>query len=196
MSFGFDTEEEVQLLSPALRRAKRNDILVFAAMSNGGPMPAVWPAKDDYYAIGIHSYSTKSNARSHFTAEDVDKNQNLMVPGEGVMTHTLRGPNFEPSDGTSYATPVAAAMAALILAFVNEKRCAKEREEAEEWGALQELSKTGGMARLLGSLRGPRDGSPYILIPATLFWKRSSKQGTDDEDKRIAWDIIKRVLKS
>ncbi|KAH7036709.1 hypothetical protein B0J12DRAFT_259848 [Macrophomina phaseolina] len=166
-------------------------------MSNAGPKQAAWPASEQRYAIGIHPYSLERNQISSFTADDVPNSNNLIVPGEVVMTYTLRGPNFEIADGTSYAAPIAPAMATLILAYVDENRCEKEEKKAKALVDIWNLSRTVEMTNLLRSLRSaPRNGCRYTLIPMTLFWETSSKAKSDEEDKRIAWDIIKQLLKN
>ncbi|KAK3940187.1 peptidase S8/S53 domain-containing protein [Diplogelasinospora grovesii] len=124
MSFGFP--EVVTEIQDALKRAQGKGILIFAAAGNGGmyTMPH-WPAGDSTIAIGINSCDVYGR-KSTFTPWPIADNPNFMVIGEGIMAHwpTTRpyiGPNsidgFGPVEGTSFATPVAVAMAAIILEF-------------------------------------------------------------------------------
>ncbi|OTA82501.1 hypothetical protein M434DRAFT_42330, partial [Hypoxylon sp. CO27-5] len=117
MSFGYDSApEEVE---EALERARQNKIVVFAAMSNGGSLKEpTWPAREAIYSIGIHSCDG-NGTRSGFTPLSRPSADNFMTTGENVVTHwpKEKGGPFRLDNGTSFATPVAVAMAALILAF-------------------------------------------------------------------------------
>lgn len=122
MSFGFrDYNRQIDL---ALNRAKENNILVFAAMGNGGIYEgAAWPARVMDDAIGIHSCDESGRTGLELTSAVVADNPNFMVVGETFPAHwpTQKGGGFRSVEGTSFATPIAVAMAALILAFANQR---------------------------------------------------------------------------
>lgn len=130
MSFGFyDSHKEVKA---ALNRAVRDSkILVFAAMSNDGnnSQHAAWPARDPNLAIGVHSCDKWGRKTSGFTPRYVHGSHNFMFVGEEVITQwpEAKGGDFRLDQGTSFAAPAVAAMAALILGFAQQHICRKER---------------------------------------------------------------------
>nr|AJD23190.1 putative subtilisin [Onygena corvina] len=121
MSCGFkDCDERVL---KALEKAKRSGIVVFAAASNKGSHEDVsWPARDGEVAICVHSSNDYGNRKSDFTPDAARNNINFMVVGEQVCSlwTTHRGGGLKAMDGTSSATPVATAIAALLLAFTRQ----------------------------------------------------------------------------
>ncbi|KAH8672327.1 peptidase S8/S53 domain-containing protein [Ilyonectria robusta] len=122
LSLGYRDEQKhpgISDLRTALERAVKQQILVFAATSNEGLTADVtWPAKNLTYAIGIHS-STDNGRPSEFIGK-ASNEANLMVVGERILSYGRRG---EPQlcSGTLFATPVAAAVGAMILAFVGQR---------------------------------------------------------------------------
>ncbi|KAH6892530.1 hypothetical protein B0T10DRAFT_458239 [Thelonectria olida] len=146
MFFGFDGVD--MRVDDALGFARDKGILIFAAMANGGIYDkAAWPARESKDAIGIHSCTEMGKKSSNFTPMPVDRNPNFMVIGEQIIAHwpTAKRGGFRDAEGTSFATPVAVTMAALILAFVNQTRCQKLREECEEKVKVKELWQNWGM---------------------------------------------------
>ncbi|KAI1373580.1 peptidase S8/S53 domain-containing protein [Hypoxylon crocopeplum] len=192
MSFGYKWfNKDVR---EALSRARHNNIVVFAAMSNGGIFePASWPAREAEYAIGIHSCDNDGK-RSGFTAPPAPDNPNFMVVGENIVTHRpkAKGGGFKLDDGTSFATPVAASMAALILAFVEQKICKMERRRAQELVVLEDLY-GHRMALLLKSI-STLDDPRYLLIHPKLLWKDCRAGESKEQCRSRAWDVIKKAL--
>lgn len=195
MSFGFyDSHKEVKA---ALNRAVRDSkILVFAAMSNDGnnSQHAAWPARDPYLAIGVHSCDKWGRKSSGFTPRYVPRSHNFMFVGEEVITQwpEAKGGGFRLDEGTSFATPAVAAMAALILAFAWQYMCKKEREDAETLIELDELREIGGMEKVLARISEKDETMRYSYIHPRLLWKDSNPKFAEDRGqvKRHAWDII------
>jgi hypothetical protein len=167
MSFGFNERNPV--VKAALRKA-RDTSIVFAAMSNeGGFKRAAWPARDEDLAIGIHSSNEEGTEGSRFTPRAVDGCRNFMVVGEEIFTHwpSAKGGGFRGCSGTSFATPVAVAMAALILAFVHQRRPKEERDEYSR--ISEELREISGMKKVLRRISNQsKDG--YLWINPELLW--------------------------
>ncbi|KAI1140171.1 ankyrin [Hypoxylon sp. FL0543] len=198
LSFGYDSApEEVE---DALNRASQNKIVVFAAMSNGGSLEgAKWPARNEMYAIGVHSCD-ENGTRSGFTPLPASNADNFMATGENVVTHWPRskGGPFRLDDGTSFATPVAVATAALILAFVEQKICKIQRAKAEKLVRLEKLHDNYWMSAVLKSISSLEANPGYHTIRPELLWKDLPIRYKISKDKEKcrehAWNIIEDAL--
>lgn len=195
MSFGFrDSHKE---LKAALDRAVRGSkILVFAAMSNDGnnsQRPA-WPARDRDFAIGVHSCDNWGTRSSGFTPKYLEGSHNFMFVGERVITQwpEAKGGGFRLDEGTSFATPAVAAMAALILAFAWQHMCKKEREDAETLIDLEILREFRGMEKVLARISEKDQTLRYSYIHPELLWKGFSENSKEGKSmvRQHAWNII------
>lgn len=205
MSFGFDyVEGEVLEVFEALKRAqsitRKKKTVVFAAMSNEGMgKKAAWPARDSSDAIGVHSCNWEGTQRSSFTPRHIPRNSNFMVVGEDIPVHQLqaKGGGFCLASGTSFSTPIAVSMAALIMGFVNQKRCKKERQETEKLVRLDALWETWGMIRMLEKISEENiDNAGYSWIDPKLLWKdyRDRPGSTNEMARAHAWRVIQEAL--
>ncbi|KAK7704099.1 hypothetical protein SLS64_008657 [Diaporthe eres] len=198
MSFGF--YESHRDVKAALNRAVRDSkILVFAAMSNDGnnSQHAAWPARDPNLAIGVHSCDKYGRKTSGFTPRYVHGSHNFMFVGEEVITQwpEAKGGGFRLDQGTSFAAPAVAAMAALILAFAWQHMCRKEREDAEV--DLEELRELGGMEKVLERISEKDETLRYSYIHPRLLWKDLSPRLAEDKSqvRQHAWKVIVESLR-
>jgi hypothetical protein len=201
MSFGFNRPPLA--VKRALERTK-GKILVFAAMSNDGnnnPTGAAWPARDLDYAIGIHSCKEGGRKTSDFTPPPVPATHNLMVVGEGIITHwpEAKGGGFRLDDGTSFSTPAAAAMAALVLAFWYQRRCRDERMEVEKFVDMEELRRNKVMSSLMMQNMGTKgENANFSYIRPQLLWMNysplSEEHRRPEYKRRHAWAVIQDAL--
>lgn len=137
---------------------------------------------------------------SSFTPPPVRNSDNFMAVGEGIITHwpESKGGGFRIAQGTSFATPVVTAMAAQILAFVLQRACKKQREQAiKEFGGKNPILKTGKMAAVLHKVSNPV--GKYMYIHPWLLWKdfnpkAKGKEDTPIERRNHAWEIIRGAL--
>lgn len=202
MSCGFLSSH--QDVEDALERAKNARIVTFTAMCNAGnnlQRVAAWPARKPSLTIGIHSCRDDLGMdRSSFTPPAVRNSDNFMAVGEGIITHwpEFKGGKFRIAGGTSFATPVATAMAALVLAFVFQKKCKKQREDVElKFGGKNLILKTENMAALLHQIS--KKAGDYRYIHPSLLWEDFNArvkgvEDTPDERMKHAWEIIRRAL--
>lgn len=89
-----------------------------------------------------------------------------MLLGEQIPAHALQDSDFERVEGTSFATPIGAAIAALILAYVHQRSCKEGRKKANV--DLDDISNISGMVSILEQISVEDSG--YSAIASTLFW--------------------------
>ncbi|KAL2855140.1 hypothetical protein BJX68DRAFT_23369 [Aspergillus pseudodeflectus] len=201
LSLGYRHSDPVTMesLRASLDRARAHKIVVFAAASNEGlHEPVAWPASDLQYAIGVHS-STDAGKESDTTALPLRGSYNFMVVGERILSHwpTTNGGGFRLCTGSSFAAPVATAIAALILAFTWQARCKKEREKAANKVILDDLRTNSGMAKVLSRISKTR--GDFHSISPQLFWEDyhdlEDPIQNESEARQHAWQIIEAALR-
>lgn len=201
MSIGFSrTYKEIEA---ALGRARAANIVTFAAMSNDGnnrQYGGAWPARNPALTIGIHSCKDGNGTeRSGFTPQPVRNSDNFMAVGEGIVAlrPESKGGGFQLVGGTSFATPVVTAMAALILAFVMQTACKKQRQKAENDFDEGLVLKTEKMASLLQKVSNK--AGDYHYIHPDLLWmgfdpRTKGVEDTPEARRNHAWEIIRQAL--
>jgi hypothetical protein len=120
--------------------------LIFAAASNGGGNAQVaWPAKENNHVIGVYSSDSEGNPSSfNPTPNDAEP---ICTLGQG---HGLKvgGNPGKYGTGTSFAAPVATAIAAIVLDFV--QKCREDGLiEPGESGPFEMLKSRRGMHQIL-----------------------------------------------
>ncbi|KAF4629433.1 hypothetical protein G7Y89_g8714 [Cudoniella acicularis] len=118
MSFGF--ENSIPVIEKVIRRAADRNVIMLASPSNsGGKSPAAWPARHpdviDIYATD--SYGNKCN----FTPNPPPKSERFAILGRAVKSswpEDLDSNGEKRKSGTSIATPIAAGIAAMVLAYM------------------------------------------------------------------------------
>ncbi|KAJ5185902.1 Peptidase S8/S53 subtilisin/kexin/sedolisin [Penicillium cf. griseofulvum] len=123
MSFGFPSRDidGYDELESAIQRAYAANVLLFAAASNSGAnLDRAFPARDEN-VICIHSTDSNGN-RSPFSPTALADTLNLATVGEDVESSWPKhlcedSSGIKHRSGTSYATPIAVAIAAFILQY-------------------------------------------------------------------------------
>jgi hypothetical protein len=147
MSFGF-TEEQLDIRT-AITEAqfrKHEQILFFAAAANeGANEPEMYPARDDrVFAIRATDYQGhwwRSNP-----PVNSDQRSSFMTLGQDLPSVSRK----ESVTGTSYATPIAAGFAAMILA--DARRLLGASSSRSDEMLVDRLSRPDGMRQILGKL--------------------------------------------
>jgi len=173
MSFGFPLlEERLHGIHTAINEAFVSNVLMFAAARNdGGNDKIAYPANQDQ-VICVNSTDGRGNPSKYNPTPVVGKN--LSVLGEDVLsswpTHLENG--RQRKSGTSYATPIAAALAAIVLDYSQQKM------QSSEHYTISKLRTPRGMKAALGLMSEERGGYRYI-VPWELFNEgRSNIYGT------------------
>ncbi|KAI0441645.1 peptidase S8/S53 domain-containing protein [Xylaria telfairii] len=196
MSFGYkDWNAEID---KALKKARELDIVVFAAASNfGNHNQVAWPARDRERAICVHSSIDLGTICSTFTPKAYPRTTNFMVVGESVCSHwpVSKGGGFRMMSGTSTATPVATAVAALLLAFTRQNAVDKTKKDKveDEIGPVR-LEELQNMRSLLEHVC-EKVGEYYWIHPE-LLWRgyKSEMQERPGMATEHAWEEIRRAL--
>lgn len=169
MSFGFPTcdIDGYNELEDAIMNAYSKHVLLFAAASNnGGKLGRAYPAREQN-VICIHSTDTNGN-RSRFSPTAVPDDVNLATVGEAVESgwpvhlcdDTINPSCVKHKSGTSFATPIAAGIAAFLLHYarihIPEKADMLKRQKRMK-AVLRRISEKGSAQKL-------RDGYHFIDI--------------------------------
>ncbi len=114
LSLGFDDAAIDPLIETRLLEAYNAGIITVAATGNSGGQFVIYPASSSY-AIGVGS-STSADARSAFSSYGASSGLtgvDVVAPGSAIVTLTLNG-TFTTTSGTSFATPLVSAAAAMV----------------------------------------------------------------------------------
>jgi hypothetical protein len=161
MSLGFDQGD--YKIDVALKKADAEDVLVFAAVSNGGAAalrPVAWPASRTK-VFGINSANFDGVTSSFNPPEDNvndDTFSRYKFLGQGVQSawplHLGVGEKMTLT-GTSMATPIAAATAALFIEFIRQnadvvEEAALDKEIIETPVGMKEIFRLIGITKSQG----------------------------------------------
>lgn len=117
-----------------------------------------------------------------------------MIVGEDILARGRQG-DLQLCSGTSFATPVAAAVGSMILAFVGQKACEQEVEDliSANWNFKGDLRTNRGMRRVLEKISEavPSSGGTYYRISSKLLWENCHLE----DGRKHALNIIVGALK-
>lgn len=183
MSFGWPYNHDG--IRRAIDFARQNGVHMFASTSNDGllgpPNDILYPARSDS-VIGVdaadghgeHARYAPSSSSQH------SRGSRFSAPGLGISS-----PNTERTwSGSSFACPIAAGVAALVLEFARQSPLNKSPEIQTY---LQEIPAMLSVLRLASSEKGPN--ALKFLVP----WKLIGKAG--EERLITAWFIVDELRK-
>nr|OQO18056.1 hypothetical protein B0A51_15971 [Rachicladosporium sp. CCFEE 5018] len=184
ISLSLGTSHVVPAIEKAIEKAQAKKVLIFASASNfGGNQGRSWPAKRrDVFCVHAtdalgNPYDRNPSAlagESNFAVLGVDM-QSEWLPNADGSTQLVR------RTGTSFATPIAAGIAALVISLMQNWQEAYVHwrvEQAQRYGQL------GYMMRIFMLMHEPR-GLYHYVVPEKLF------EAAAPQD--LVW-TIKRIL--
>ena len=144
-------------LADAVRYAQGRGLLVVAAAGNAGSSEPVYPAAyDGVVAVGsTNPDGTRTSAFSN-RGSWVD----LVAPGESIVSTATTAGGYASYDGTSFASPLVAAAAALVFATHPAFTAADVTQRLVR--TATRLSGTGGRLDAADALDDPPGG--YVLL--------------------------------
>lgn len=180
MSFGY--EAEVEVIEKALKKADENNVLLIAAASNVGGNTALaqrWPGTRDnvmsVYAAEGKGFQYADNPPPRANAYNF-ATLGVMVPVWSVPDESGDSPEIYCT-GTSYATPIAAAIAASVLEFIRHTETdyvnqfpnsRKDALQARIDVAKTAVSRASGMCKVF-MLMSEKKGDYDYVQPANLL---------------------------
>jgi len=197
MSFGFP--KQVDCIADAIESHSKS-IIFFAAGSNGGAnVEVAYPASADE-VICVTSSDALGNW-SDFNPHGDGVKRGYSTLGEGIESEfplALEASGRKVQSGTSFATPIAAGIAGLLLDFCGYYFGKLGFDDAKM--LMRRLQKKGGMMRALDLMtRDSRVGTTRYIYPPMKFQSVSVESVSEEAAfmacKEFAIEIA-RVLRS
>lgn len=175
MSFGFTEEQlEIRAAITEAHSRKSEQILFFAAAANeGANEPEMYPARDDR-VIAVRATDYQGHWwRSNPPVSD-DQHWSFMTLGQNLPSTS----RVESVTGTSYATPIAAGFAAMILA--DARRLLSATSSTSDLKLLDTLSRHDGMRKVFRNRKLSVETAPRCSYLNPMGFIRRG------EDERLA----------
>ncbi|KAK6535372.1 hypothetical protein TWF694_001833 [Orbilia ellipsospora] len=161
LACGFEDWHET--MESTIRDASNKGVLVFAAASNEGNIQNIlFPAWLYEHAVVFCMFASDSmgKAKNKFNPAPIRHNHNYAFLGENVPVSSH--PTKKTQNGTSYATFIGAAVAALILDFT--------RQEGVNIRNERKLKRFPGMSAIFKIMaEGGKDGDYECVVPWKLM---------------------------
>jgi len=178
MSFGY--RDEVTVIENALKKADANNVLLIAAASNVGGNTALaqrWPSTRD----NVMSIYAAEGKGSPYADNPPHRTNAYNFATLGVMVPVWSAPDKTGASqqtwctGTSYATPIASAIAASVLELIRYKttdyinKSYKHQRSRDKINiALRAASRASGMCKIF-KLMAEKKGDYDYVQPANLL---------------------------
>lgn len=169
MSLGWPQSHRV--VERAILHATMEDVIICAAASNNGAHDNVAFPANCSPVLCVHS-TNELGKPSEFTPTLLEMRPNFSVLGEKVRS-TWPGMSEERAcSGTSIATPILAAVMALILEFMYQK---PNKTDHDRW-----LQSASGMTHLLQAISKQERGY-HLVQPWTLYDSRKPRERVESK---------------
>ncbi|KAF2801991.1 uncharacterized protein BDZ99DRAFT_527942 [Mytilinidion resinicola] len=188
-----DYQDLVDGIQTAIRNASvQSPRIMFAAASNNGKNEKrAFPAKYEPWVICVHASDGKGSDGG--INPPTERGANFMTLGMGLnlmerqWTHEQKGrtPIYKEvyKSGTSFATPIAAGIAATVLDVASRVSAIKDR-------AKEKLRRPEEMQKMLWLMSSPKHdlGNQYCFLAPWNHWEKHWQ--ANETKSRIAWDLI------
>lgn len=165
MSFGFPAyERHLKGIQRAIGKAYSASILIFCAACNGGGNTSIAYPANQNEVICVNS-ANGLGIPSEYNPGEAQEGRDLCALGEAVKSSWPKLQQQRKS-GTSIATPIAAALAAVVLDYFRQNM-----PDSDEF-MVSKLQMRKGMLEVLVKLMGRKRSGYYYLDPGKLFNKR------------------------
>jgi subtilisin family serine protease len=186
MSFGWEKNDGTIKL--ALESAYQRKVLLFASTTNSGALQVnemLYPARSRY--VTAVDAATGYGKSAPFAATGSNK---ARFAAPGLQVKGPNGRSLHRVEGSSYASPIAAGIAALILEFSRQYPLGQDAT-VEEY-----LKKQSGM-ELIMDLMSPHSTSEgaKFLQPNELFRDRGNVYGGDGLPKSPRWNAAESIVR-
>ena len=166
MSFGFPAyDKHLEGIQRAIDKASSAHILMFCAASNGGGNTSIAYPANQNEVICVNS-ANGLGSPSEYNPGEAQEGRNLCALGEAVKSSWPKL-QLQRKSGTSIATPIAAALAAVLLDYVWQNMA-----DGDEF-MVSKLLMRKGMLEVLVELMSKKRLDYYYLDPGKLFDKRT-----------------------
>lgn len=178
MSFGWP--RHFPSVEQAIDHATSRNVIICAAASNNGANDKVaFPANYEP-VICVHS-AIDMGRPSKFTPSPLDSSPNFAVLGENIRAAWPGLKDGRSRSGTSTATPILAAVIALIIEFVDQKPCKTSHDKR--------VRTPGGITALLRAMskveRRYHIVQPWTLLTAEVSRKRVESRIQDAMERKF-----------
>lgn len=189
----------VDEIETAIRKASSR--LMFAAASNNGKNERrTFPASDNHYVICVHA--SEGNGDDGGINPEMESGFNFMTLGMGldlvekedildlVKKEKMKKRGKDPvkyyqavKSGTSFATPIAAGIAATVLDLA-------ARVDAINKRAKDKLKRPEGMEKMLRLMSTPKDARDYRMCYMAPWHHWTSGWELEEERRTWVWNTI------
>ncbi|PVH85654.1 subtilisin-like protein [Cadophora sp. DSE1049] len=172
MSLGFDHPQGE--ICKAITEAYGQNILVFASASNSGANP-IEPIAHPARMPTVFCISATDAYGNKLTTSPPAQTgkENFSVIGAGINS-SWPADKMERKSGTSFATPIAAGLAALVLEYANQRNMATPGAFSEQ--EMRTLHTREGMAMILEKMGKPKAGEFQFLRPWALWGNKARRK--------------------
>jgi hypothetical protein len=184
MSFGWQFDDDD--VEDALYAAQKAGVLLFASVGNFGALSSLnilYPASSPHVIAVDAADGLGEPASFNSSTETGDIKTRFTAPGQG-----MQGYNGSYVNGTSYASPIAAGIAALVLEFAQQTPLSGDT-------VIKYLRKTKGMVWIFNKMSMQKTNPKFkFLAPWELLGDERQVFGGDGGPKSRRYHVLRVIV--